>query len=418
MPDVRRLLTAMLFLGSYGSARGLAFLGPLLLPRLLSAETYGGLELSLSLAALLGSSIGLGVPQAAPRLKLILGQARIADLLALAFLLSALPLLLVSLAVNRIGAPWVAGLTLALAAVYGGQYALSFWARVEGRRFLSTWVDNGTLVLLGAMAAVLLAFGGRLEPHGLTSGFSVVVGILLSGGIAVLIQHRAPGLWAAWRQALREGLPLLATGLVLAGFAAAPRLLAGRFLPLAELGALALAARLCLLLLVVHQLLVTWSFRGLYTWPAERCDRVFAMLLTGLGVLGSLVALVWPWVAPLIAPEFPPLPRMTVALIAGQTIFWIALALFESMLGRQGLGLQAGPILALVGLLFWGAIEALFMVVPATPAKIALVGAGLIATGVATQWLLLRRSGLVLTRAGLALAAAALPPLLAFVIGA
>lgn len=418
MPTARRLLTIALFLGSYGSARGLAFLGPLLLPRLLSAETYGGLELALSLAALLGSAVGLGVPQAAPRLKLILGQARIADLLALAFLLSALPLTLASVLTDRLGLSWVISLTLALAAVYGGQYGLSFWARVEGRKFLSTWVDNCTLVLIGTSAAALLAAGATVPPETIAIGFWGVATLLLVGGGLVLIRHREPGLWLSWRNALREGLPLLATGLVLAGFAAAPRLLAGRFLPLADVGGLALAARLCLLLLVVHQLLATWSFRGLYTWPPARCDKIFSVLLVGLGLLGSGIALVWPLAAPLIAPEFPPLPRLTVALIAAQTLLWVALALFESLLGRQGLGTQAAPMLALVGLIVWSGIEALFVALPATPARIALVGAGLMAAGVLTQWLLLRRSGLRLPRAGFALASAFLPPILALAVGA
>lgn len=413
MPPVSRLLTAGLFLASYGSARGLAFLGPLLLPRVLSADTYGALELALSLAMLLGNAVGLGVPQATARLKLLLGQGRILDVLALGFLLSAVPLTAASLAADWFGAAPVVLITLALAAVYGGQYALSFWARVEGRRFLSTWVDSGTLVLLGIGAAVLLLLQADMSLQTIAVGVWGIAGLLLLGGGVVLSRHRSSDLWNSWRRALREGLPLLATGLVLAGLVAAPRLLAGRFLPLADVGALALAARLCLLLVVVHQLVATWHYRSFFTWPPARCDVIFTCELGVLCLLGCGVMLVWPWVGPLIAPEFPALPRLTVALVASQTILWIGIALFESMLGRQGLGKIAAPALAVVGAVAWGAIEGVFLWLPATPQTVALAGVGLLSCGAATQWLLLRRSGLYLPRAGLALLAAAIPPLLA-----
>ncbi len=411
---MHRLLTVGLFLGSYGVARGLAFLGPLLLPRLLAADVYGGVELALSIAALLGSAVGLGVPQAVPRLKLVLGHTRVIDLLALTFLLGAGPLLAASFLIAEAGIVWIAALALALAALYGAQYALSFWARVEGYRLLSTWVDNGVLVLIGVVTVGLLLL--PVPPPGaallLTGVWAMGAAVLLTGG-GLLLRYRVPDLWPHWRRAVREGGALLATALILAAFAAAPRLLAGRFLPLAEVGALALAARFCLLLLVMHQLLMTWHFRNLYTWPAARCDRLFAGLLLLLGGLGCALTLAWPWAAPFIAPDYPPLPRLTLALVAGQTVLWIALALFESLLGRQGLGRSAAPRLAVVGLAAWGAIEALLWEGAATPERIALLAGGVLAAGVATQWLLLRRSGLPLPWAGVALAAAGLPPLLA-----
>lgn len=411
---MHRLLTVGLFLGSYGVARGLAFLGPLLLPRLLAADVYGGVELALSVAALLGSAVGFGVPQAVPRLKLVLGQARVIDLLALAFLLGAGPLLAASFVSADAGILWIIALALALATLYGAQYAVGFWARVEGHRLLSTWVDNGVLVLIGAAAVALLLL--PLPPPDatalLTGLWTIGLAALLGGGL-LLAHYRGPDLWPQWRRAVREGVPLLATALILAAFAAAPRLLAGRFLPLADVGALALAARFCLLLLVLHQLLMTWHFRNLYTWPAARCDRLFAGLLLLLGGLGSALTLAWPTVAPLIAPDYPPLSRLKLALVAGQTVLWIALALFESLLGRQGLGRQAAPALALVGLAGWGGIEALLLAVSATPLRIAGLAGALLAAGVATQWLLLRRAGLPLPWAGAALAAAGLPPLVA-----
>lgn len=388
-----------------------------MLPRLLSADLYGGFELALSLAALIGSAVGLGVPQAAPRLKLILGHDRLIDLLALAFLLSALPLLAASFTADWLGMPWVAVLTAALATLYGGQYGLSFWARVEGRKFLSTWVDNGLLVLLGSAAAGLTLLKQLPAAREiLTALWSVDVGLILAGAF-LLIRHHGRDLWYSWRRALAEGLPLLLTGFVLAAFAAAPRLLAGRFLPLADVGALALAARVCLVLLVVHQLMMTWNFRNLYTWPVARCDRVFAGLIAGLSVLGCCVLLVWPWAARLIAPDYSSIPALVVGFVAAQTILWIALALFESLLGRQGLGRKAAPTLALVGLILWGGIEGLFLLHPASPALVALVSGGLLAAGTITQWLLLHRSGFTLPWAGAALAGSALPPLTALLLG-
>lgn len=414
---LRRLITVGLFLASYGGARGLAFMGILLLPRLLSAEVYGGVELALSIAGLLGNAVGLGVPQATARLRLLLGHERVTDLLALAFLLSATPLVLGSIAAAVVTPLWIVPLTLVFAAIYGAQYNLSFWARAEGQKFMSTWVDNGTLVLIGIGAGILTVLHITPEMPASLYALWAVAALFVAGGGITLYRFRIPGLWLNWRKAMHEGLPLLATGLVLAAFVAAPRLLAGRFLSLADVGALALAARICLLLLIFYQLLMTWNFRNFYIWPAERCDKVFAAILIGLASLGSLVMLVWPWAAPVIAPEFPELPRLTVGLVAGQTVLWVALALFENSLGRQGLGIKAAPTLFLVGLAAWGIIEVIMLFVPITSHRIALAGIGLMAAGVTVQWGLLYRSGLSLPRSGLALVSAALPALLALLFG-
>lgn len=413
MSRIRRLFTVGLFLASYGGARGLAFLGVLLLPRLLNADVYGGVELALSVAGLLGNAVGLGVPQATARLRLLLGHERVTDLLALAFLLSATPLIVASMVASAFAPTWIVPLTLVLAAIYGAQYNLSFWARAEGQKFMSTWVDNGTLVLLGVGAGILTVLQITPEMPASIHGLWGIAALFVAGGAVTLYRFRIPGLWPNWRKAMQEGLPLLATGLVLAAFVAAPRLLAGRFLSLADVGALALAARICLLLLIFYQLLMTWNFRNFYIWPAERCDKVFAAILTALAGLGSLVMLVWPWAAPIIAPEFPELSRLTVGLVAGQTVLWVALALFENSLGRQGLGIKAAPTLFLVGLAAWGIIEAVMLFVPVTSHRIALAGIGLMAAGVTVQWGLLHRSGLSLPRAGAALVSAALPALLA-----
>ncbi len=413
---LRRLITVGLFLASYGGARGLAFLGVLLLPRLLSADLYGGVELALSVAGLLGNAVGLGVPQATARLRLLLGHERVTDLLALAFLLSATPLVLASMAAAVATPLWIVPLTLVFAAIYGAQYNLSFWARAEGQKFISTWVDNGTLVLIGIGAGLLTVLQITPDMSASLYGLWAIAFLLVMGGAITLHRFRIPGLWINWRKAMREGLPLLATGLVLAAFVAAPRLLAGRFLSLADVGALALAARLCLLLLIVYQLLMTWNFRNFYIWPADRCDKVLSAILIGLAGLGCLVMLVWPLVASVIAPDFPDLSRLTVGLVAGQTVLWAALALFENSLGRQGLGMKAAPTLLLVGLFAWGVIELVMLFVPVTSHRIALAGIGLMAAGVTVQWGLLYRSGMCLPRSGAALASAALPAILAVLI--
>lgn len=417
MARVRKAFAALLFLGCYGSARGLAFFGPLLLSRLLAPDTYGGLELALAIATVMGSVVGLGVPQATPRLRLLLGHERVTDILILAFLLSALPLYLSSLASFWLGTPPVVSLTLGLGVLYGAQYSLSFWARVEGYKYLSTWVDNGSLVLLGVSAIVLTVLGAAPELTGFLYGVWGLALPLCLIGLGALSILRPQGLLKLWRTALKEGVPLVLTSLVLVAFAASPRLLAGRFLPLADVGALAFAARLCLIMLVVHQLLMTWHFRDLFTWPTQRWDKIFAGILVSLAVLGVGVMFAWPWVVPHLTPDYPAIPRLVVALIAGQTILWIAIALLESMLNRQGLGRRAAPTLALVGLLGWGAIEALLHFIPPTPLLVAFLGWCLLSIGVGTQWLLLRHSGLVLPRAGLALGVAAVPALIALALG-
>ncbi len=76
------LRRATTFVLSFGLAKGLAFGGVLLLPRLLDPVAYGAVELALSVGLLGASILGLGTVAAAAQLHLIEGERHTEPLLA------------------------------------------------------------------------------------------------------------------------------------------------------------------------------------------------------------------------------------------------------------------------------------------------------------------------------------------------
>lgn len=346
------------FLLSYGAAKGCAFATPLALAFLLTPTDYGALEFALT-AGLLGATLAaLGVPQAMPRLILVQGESRSVDVLALAVLAAGTVGLAAAALFWISGAPgqWrLAGLLLVL---FAGQLAASFWARIHGRAALTAWLDNGAILLVG-VAALPVAAGWALGIAGagawLPLGIAGLAMMLLSVALILLLRTHQPGLGAAWRRAAGMGVPMMAGGLLLFAITGAPRLLVGQFAGLEALAVYAFAARINLVLLLGHQILMTAFFARIYQMDAARADRLFSAVLAGLTLVATGLGVAWPWLAGWMPVVVPPL---IFALVAVQTILWIASAMLEMLVNRDGL---AGPAARWTALVAGLAIGGLYL---------------------------------------------------------
>jgi hypothetical protein len=75
-PHVKLLRTASTFVLSFGLGKGFAFAAAIALPRLVDAQTYGVIELALTIGLLGSTILGLGAPSVAVRLELVEMDAR------------------------------------------------------------------------------------------------------------------------------------------------------------------------------------------------------------------------------------------------------------------------------------------------------------------------------------------------------
>jgi O-antigen/teichoic acid export membrane protein len=277
------------FVASFGTAKTLALLGPLLLARFLTPADYGAFELALSiglLAAVVGS---LGIPLVVPQLYLALARRRVEDLLAFQILavaaLSGFALLM----------PWgilpTGGLRLGvnLAGLFALQLALSTYCRVRQARLWSGWVDNLALVLLPVLMLGCYLASGRHVLGDLASACAAVPLLVGGAALVVFLRCRRPKFGAAYRDALGRGGPMMLNAVLMFCTASGLRLAIGRYLSLEDVGVYAFGARLCLVLVLIHQIGVTGLFARIYTLPTARADRGFAVGLAGLVGLSALL---------------------------------------------------------------------------------------------------------------------------------
>jgi O-antigen/teichoic acid export membrane protein len=408
-----RLQAGVCFVASFGTAKSLAVLGPLLLARFLTPADYGALELALSIGLLIAVVSSLGIPLAVPQLYLALARHRIEDLLAFQIfavaLLSGLALLL----------PWsllpagALGLGVSLAALFALQLALSAYCRVRQARLWSGWVDNLALVLLPALVLGCYLASGRLVLRDVASACAVVPALVGGAALLVFLRVRRPGFGAAYRDALWRGGPMMLNATLMFCTASGLRLAIGRYLPLEDVAIYAFGARLCLGLVLVHQIGVTGLFARIYTLSAASADRGFAVglaalvglglvLLAGFAVLGDRVS--WGAVDMMAV-------RGLLPILCAQTVLWIVTAWLELPIGREGL---AGASVLLFGALLGGfvaAVVALDALGGLGLTSISVVFTGFLLLCVLGQIRLLARRGLRFTRLLRALPLVALLPL-------
>jgi O-antigen/teichoic acid export membrane protein len=338
------------FIASFGAAKGVALIGPLILARLLTAQDYGAVELALSVG-LLGGVVGsLGIPLAVPQLYLALARRHVEDLLGFQTLVVAVAAAGSALILWHMRAPSALQLSAIMVGLFAAQIALSSYCRVRQARTWSGWVDNLCLVLLAVLSLGWYAATGGLDLRHLSVGFQATLLLVMVGALAVFLGFRRPRFGPAYRDAIGRGSVMMINALLMFFTTSSLRLFIGHYLSLEDVALYSLCARICLALVFIHQLVVTGLFAQIYTLSDARFDRYFSACLGGL--LGFGIALNtgfswfadrWHWGSLDMATLHGLFP-----IVCAQTVLWIATAWFEMLIVREGLAATSATVMALL----------------------------------------------------------------------
>ncbi len=339
--------TAFTFILSFGLAKGTAFLAALALPRLVDNQTYGVLELALTVGAFSASFLSLSVNGAAARLHLI-DEAPHAQtiLVGLCGWLAALALVGVAGVVALRGGPTYL-VCAAILGLFGIQMASSTYTRMKGLIHASGWLDSAALLITAALALLLSCFG-EATPRSFAWAMVAVAAVAAALSGIKLAQARFAELRIIAIEAARMGAPMMFYGFLTFAIFGTPRIAIAKALNLEDVVSFSLCARIALILVFIHQVLSTGFFRQLYQMDNTRVGHILAgwivvlsgialsfavatRYLSGLLVMGTAVP------SAAIVPLFPP--------IIVQTTLWVLNANVELYVNRDLIARKASFML-------------------------------------------------------------------------
>ena len=217
------------------------------------------------------------------------------------------------------------------------QIALSNYCRMMGLRLLSGWADNVAMITVSLEVSALALMTGGIAP----GEFYAIVAITLPLAIALTLRampFHGSVTGRRYREAVRIGLPMMLNGIVIVAFSYAQRMIVGVIFGLSGVAIFSLCSRAALLLILVHQTLATGFFVRLYGISRARMDLVAAGWLALHAAGGFALSLALQQWAGLLG--FDPAKTAEVVrlfpFIATQSVFWIAIALFEMWSNREG----------------------------------------------------------------------------------
>ena len=404
-PRARGYGRHLIFFTNFTIAKAAAYLMPLLLAAVASAQLYGGIELALAIgqqacAVLLGAPLA-GITQ----VYLIRNDRAVGDLLLVLTFASALSLSVLTGLLWLVRADALVVLTVSVLCITVIQAAASTWFRMRGERNRLAWGDGASLMIAGAVvSAVVLATGADAAGYA-TLVFALLTAIVaLVSGVA-LLRHRAPDMRARLVRASRIGMPMMIAGIFAVWLGVGGRILIGA-LSADDLAAYSLAFRISGLALGVHQLATTAAFPSLYAARTRQADRLLAFFLAAVLAGSAVLALAGPFVVDLLT--FSALREQDikafkdlVPLTSFQTYFWICYSLLQYRVNRYGAAKASiAPLLAVTA----GGIGIIFLTAHFVSNDVRLIVALVALHSVAyfaTAWLILARRKLPHRRIGL-----------------
>ena len=355
-------LRAGVYLANFGVAKAAAFLGPLLLARMLASGLYGDIELSWSTGNVAATVLTLGIPSALPQLLLLRRPVPAADLIAAAIAgLSVLALVLI-LILAAAGAPASAVLIVSCAALAVGQTCLSAYSRTRSHRNAAVWLD-GLATHVVAVAVLVLSMQGAVSLRGTTVVTTVAVVLLAIGSCVAIWRFRAADFTARLRTAVRLGLPLLLYSLCSIWVVISGRIYIGAILGAQDLAAYSVSFRVGSAIFLFHAIQATALFPHLYRMHTRRYDRYLAIYLLLIALLCIVLMLLYPlildWLALRAVDATVRSQTISVFPIVMLQIFgWATWALLELRVSRARRGAQAAwrtlAVFALFGMLIAG----------------------------------------------------------------
>jgi len=398
---------AGIFLANFGFAKAAAYLGPLVLARLLTSDLYGAIEFSWSSGMLAATVLGLGVSSALPQLMLLRRPMPAADIMALFVAVPGGLALCLSLVLTIAGGSPAAVLVLNCIVLAIAQNHATAYARTTSHRNLAVWIENlatHAVVLVAVVAALLHA----AAMPAVAGGTAAAAFLMTAGAAFVVHRSRAADFAARARTAIRLGLPLLIYGLCSTWVAVSGRFYVGATLGASELASYSVSFRLASALLIVHAILGTALFARLYRLPARQYDKYLCIYQALIAAVSVLMIVSYPSVLPWLRLQAidarGQADSIAIFPIVLLHVFgWNAWATLEMRIARARRGGQAAWRTLLVFSVFGLLLGALFWMNALTLRTAAGLISAQVVAGVAVQLYVLWRRGMKMRRTGTAL---------------
>lgn len=348
------------FVAVFGAAKAFAYVGPLLLARLMAPSDYGAVELAFSVGLIVSLVASLGTTGAVPILHLIRGEQKIEDLLLFYVATVACAAFAAGVGAYSVRYSATGVLLCAIVAPFGLQGAASCYTRVKKYRMLSGWSDNLTLSLVSLLGLAEFAVLRQIRLGPLAALVLLGAALLAAGAGAFFLALKRDGFLAAYRRAIGVGFFIMVNSFLMSFLVGGMRIFVGWWLTLADVGAYSLCARVNLYLLLFHQLVTTWFYTKLLTWTVRQFDRMCSAFVIFLSVTAALGAIAFERLVGIFLPhgsyDIPQL-RLLFPIVAMQTILWVVTAQLEVLIYREGVASRsvAGMGMVLVALVGSGA---------------------------------------------------------------
>ncbi len=335
--------TGVTFIISFGLGKGAAFCAALALPRLVDANLYGVIELSLTLGALGASIFGLGAPAVAVKALLVDDDPQANGILFGHCIWLSLVALLIAGGLIVSGQPsqYVCG--AALIGLFGFQSSATAYARMRGHIHLTGWLENSSIVFMFLLTG-LMVLTGAAEAWALQwrlIALSLVVG---AGALVLFVRERIATVSGLIAFVVRLGTPMMFFGLSQMLLFGTARIAIARELSLADVASFSLCARITLVLVFASQVPSIGLFRPLYRLEGARIARYFTFWIVILSGIATILTAAAYWGArfAVVGTDISTTAFFAIfPAIAIQTTLWVLNSNLEMFVVRDLISRQA-----------------------------------------------------------------------------
>jgi len=343
---MNKLLRLLIYLASFGLARGALFISPILLSNLLPAPTYGAIEWSHAAGSFSASILSFGTAAALPLVRLKQTHEGSLSGILMHHLLIIICCVIASFVFFFVFNSTEFSIAALIAPVVSLQNLWSVTLKTQGRGEASLALDAGLFALL-AIAAIILYATHVTKTH-LWLMFTILVYLFGLSFFTLFhfLERRRSGERLAYVAILKLGWPLMISALVTIAVTTSGRLVIGILggpLLTADYSTL---ARVAALPIVAHQVILVAKFRDIYTLADKDVEKIVSVVL---GTIVAAIILFWllnakfNWMlGPAFAKGFSA-SALAATLILIQSVLWSAISLNDLICTRKQKILQVLP---------------------------------------------------------------------------
>jgi O-antigen/teichoic acid export membrane protein len=343
---MQRLLSFIVYLASFGVARGSLFVAPILLANLLSPREYGALEFAQAVAAVAAPLLACGTAGVVPLV--LVRKVDSASWRAILLHQAAAVILLTGVALIAVIAEFQTAVWLA-ALVTSAIMLQSLWSvalKSQGRGEASLFMDAGFWVILAlaVMAPTALSALATGRWNWVVATLSAYVLSLAAWTIWNAFKSSAAGIGLRYMSTLRTGLPLMFASLLALLATTSGRLGIGLLSTPETVADYAILFRATALPVVIHQVIVLARYRQIFELSATALEKKLPMIVGAVIVSAIAFWLLSDLLSHLLGSAFSSAfarHRTEGLLILSQCVLWSAVALNDLVNARSQ---TAGPV--------------------------------------------------------------------------